>query len=733
MDLLHPKQDAQSESTASSVASGSSDVINAIDKNIEIENEIRKEVDKLFVPALERTNSSGDFNVTAPLRHKRRQYRSQEVLPIDETAQNNRAQNVSHALPSQSEQQISNKNNGNMDKLKHIPIPILYDSQRAEIVASVTERLYSKLKKKEEIAVSKMESVVDKKIIEPLNELKICTNARQRLIELSHKALRNKRRIGIPAHTQTRITATRVRDQGIDVQTDLEAYVYRNRHFYSLQRDAATETEPITPRCKEAAVGSRYGTLDLSDSSTITESKPQLKNSFVMTDVVLKYDRFTQTPIVPPPRRKKRMSSFSKYLKAIELRKTCQEECSNTVNPVINIHISHPYSADKESQSSDENTGLSESQAIIKEAQIVTMTPDLLTNHSTVESNAVTVVESSALSGSSIYCKEDHDETAKSMKNDTPYPSSSKLSKPSEDFSDPEDCSLPRVIVNNTPRHIQTGHDEMKDMILGRNDTIYPYNIVLSPPRERENSRRIVKFKDIDFPVVTSTVSQTSCDWDCKSSASNVSIPTTDNNMPISDKEYVSCKDSEVYAISDSTESSKLGTDSFIWKKGHEASKSVGFSPGHYTPVYKSNSRYKSARARFYREFLGLDKPDGDFYDTQCSQGLSSNDNADLEEDSRYKFRQRRNFFEGTFNKRGDYPANDFEKLEQEILSTCDDLEISANKYDNYLSSLNTARSPREAIPVRTPTEYLQHLVQLRREVVKADCGTDSCLGISRK
>ncbi|XP_050675413.1 kinesin-like protein KIF16B [Leptidea sinapis] len=65
---------------------------------------------------------------------------------------------------------------------------------RADIIASVTERLYSKLKRKEDTSY-KIENAVEKKIVQPLNELKICTNARQRLMEISQKALRNKRKI----------------------------------------------------------------------------------------------------------------------------------------------------------------------------------------------------------------------------------------------------------------------------------------------------------------------------------------------------------------------------------------------------------------------------------------------------------------------------------------------------------------------------------------------------------
>ncbi|XP_053613694.1 kinesin-like protein KIF15 isoform X2 [Plodia interpunctella] len=699
MELLHPKTDVQSESTASSVASGSSDVINTMDKNTEIANEIRKEVDKLFVPELERANSGSDLKVIAPLRHKRRQYKSQEVLPINERQPANRSRSFTSALPSQSEEQLNLKS---ANTLKTPRIPVLYDSQRAEIVASVTERLYSKLKKKEEAAVAKMESVVDKKIMEPLSELRICTNARQRLIELSHRAVRNKRRIGIPAHTQTRKFVTRVRDQGIDAQTDLDAYVYRNRHFYALQRDAATETVLMTPRCKEIAVGSNIGCLNFSDKSTITDTPKILKNSFVMTDLTSKCDRATQTFVVPPPRRKKRISSISKYLKTME-KKSCFEE-NNTV-PVININISQPCSTDRESHSSDENIELPTASTI--DIPKATMTPDLLTNHSGIDSSDV-MADECVCAGLPSQTVDEFTENIK-IRYNTDTPSTTKTN---EDFPDSEDYSLPRVTVN-VPRKFD--RDEIKDMILGRNDSTYPYNIVLSPPRERESYKRTVKFKDDETLNTASVASQTNW-WDnkngCKCSLSS-------DNISNSDKEY---KDVEIESTNDSSESCKTESDSFIWKNVKsvsEESKSFNSSQT-YTPVYKRNcnSKYKAAKIKFYKEFLGLDTNEEDKLQSDKSM-FSSSDS--IESDVyRYKFLQRRKYFENTL--KFDKPDNDFDKLEREILDTCDDLEISANQYDNYLSNLKkNFRRTREETQTRTPTEYLQHLVQLRREVVKAD------------
>ncbi|XP_013200969.2 kinesin-like protein K39 [Amyelois transitella] len=700
MELLHPKADVQSESTASSVASGSSDVINTMDKNAEIANEISKEVDKLFIPVLERTNSGSDLKVIAPLRNKRRQYKSQEVLPNDERQPTNRSLSFTSALPSQSEDHINTKSS---NPFRPASIPILYDRQRAEIVASVTERLYSKLKKKEEAAVAKMESVVDKKIMEPLSELRICTNARQRLMELSHRVARNRRRIGIPAHTQTRKFVTRVKDQAIDIQADLEAYVYRNRHFYALQRDAATETVSITPRCKEKAVGSNYGCLDLSDKSTITDTKQaKLKDSFIMTDLLLTRDCSTQTLIVPPPRRKKRMSSLSKYLKNIEKKNYFAEDA---LIPVININISQPCATDRDSHSSDENTERPSSN--INERQKSMMTPDLLTNHSGVESSDVMVDE--VASNDTV----DKDGCTENIKIRYDKPDMPSTSRPNEDFPDSEEYSLPRVTVCSSRK---TDHEEIKDMILGRNDNNYPYNIVLSPPRDRDLYKRTVKFKDEETSM--SVASQTSWDWERKSAATCKCSLSLDS-ITDSEKDF---KNPETESTDDSSGSSKMETTSFIWKNIKGENKNQCHTSRPYIPVYKYNSKYKAAKTKFYKEFLGLETNEDDILHSANKTSSSDSVESDV---YRYKFRQRRKYFEDTF--KFDKPINDFEKLERDILDTCDDLEISVNQYDNYLSNLQkNCRRSREEIQTRTPTEYLQHLMQLRREVVKADNDSDT-------
>ncbi|XP_061722064.1 kinesin-like protein KIF11-B [Cydia pomonella] len=713
MDMLQQKTDTKPESVAS--AHTSSDVLNAADDNVNIANEINKEVDKLLVPALERTRS--ELEILAPLRHKRRHYRSQEVLSIDKT-------NNHEPMALQTHERIR-ENSGKTH------VPILYDNQRAEIVASVTERLYSKLKKKEEAAVSKVESMVDKKIVEPLSELKICTNARQRLMEISQKALRNKRRIGIPAHTQTRRTVIRVKDQGIDVQTDLESYFDKNEHSLVACRDASTETKPITPRCKEIAIGPKCGSLRLYDKSTATEARQViLKSTFVMTDEAVKFDRYTQTRVLPPPRRKR--TSKANISEVSQSNKV--DECISM--PIISINISQRY-AESESQSSDENLDLS-NKGTVDRASSVGITPDLLTNHSNVESVTKTHKEpiTYQVGSNQVPCTVSHMNVTKGddTLNSTNYST--------EDFPDTENCELPRVSVNCSSKASQ---NEMKDIILGRNDDKYPFNIILSPPREN-NTKRIVKFKEkiLSPPDQANTSSKMLKDNEdqCCNGRTNYQIDSTktndheehDNtlnyNSDIKHTDVDTDGASQACTSSDSVDSGKVDSDSFIWEQGgvdHMDYKPYNLPNHHYTPVYNNKLKYKTAKSRIYREFLGLDKEQSD-KDKRYYESLTGDNTRDYSSSesnhtysSRYKFLQSKKFFEDqnkTYNKQNDV----YDQLEKQILDSCDSLEISADKYNRYL--VQYRRNSTGYSNERTPKKYLQHLVQLRREVVKADSDT---------
>lgn len=711
MSLTRPKTDTNnSESTASSVASGSSDVINAMDKNINIANEINKEMDKLFGPALERTSSGDDLKIIAPLRHKRRQCRSQEVLAIEEATDASQTPSLANNIPSQSEMQINNLPNPEK-KVPHITI--LHDNQRAEIVASVTERLYSKLKKKEENAVSKVESIVDRKIVEPLSELKICTNARQRLMELSQKAVRNRRRIGIPAHTQTRRIVTRVRDQSIDVQRDLHSYVLGTRRSYTLQRDAATETVPMTPRCKEIAVGP-VGSLNFSDRSTGT--KPVMcKNSFMMTDIVTKSESCTQTHVIPPPRRKKRTTNPTKHICNHETR-TYPEECSAV--PVISINISQTYPDDTES--SDDNSA----NLLTKNKKTnATPTPDLLTNHSTDMPNIIEIGEDEI--SVSVNVNEDQNRS-----NDQGSKSSATI-KQIDEFPDADDFVLPRVGPNSLKKANQA---EIKNMILGRNESMYPYNIVLSPPKARD-TKRLVTFKDFDVEQAIAVASEPKSESD---NSTNVTVKNdVDSEAALSETDCPVFNDYESM-YSDSTESSKVGKDSFIWKKNVD-SKTLGSVRKNYVPVYKA-PKYKTAKARVLKEFLGLDDVDDDierslpsYMSTEnLNDNISSSDSRDTDTTPVYKYRRRKPYVNNKhfYNNEG----IQYEDIERKLFDSCNDLEESVTKYENYLSNVkDNMKVGSVETHIRKPKEYLQHLVNLRREVVKAESDNTDCSISSHK
>lgn len=714
-----------SESTASSVASGSSEHIATTNK----QRNISDEVDKLFGPALERTSSSSDLKIVAPLRNKRRQYRSQEVLSLDnknvQTAARNRKVSLQDIVNNTDTPKSDESIKESDEKPSSPRIPIAYDNnQRAEIVASVTERLYSKLKKKEESAIAKVEQVVDKKIVEPLSELKICANARQRLVDLSQKALRNRRKIGVPAHTQTRFRITRVKDQGIEVQTDLEPYYIKERNLYIACQDVSTETVPCTPRCKETSSGPQWGSLYHQDSSTITDKKTiSQKTCSVMTDKCIQCDQSTQTKVVPPPRKKK---------SAPYHRQSSENSSIDFTPPIISINITQGYSTEQDSTSASDDSLENE----VNKPKVVTATPDLLTNHSSGEGKEV----ESNLKIKSYIVNDSNDciQTDDSVQ----------LQVNTEGiFSDGEEYNLPRITIDSTATN---NHKNIKDMILGYNENTYPYNIILSPPRlKTESLKRTVKFKDLDEPSqVTSVASQTA--WDVDNKLSN----TTKNRSSevVSDLENNS-------SVSDSTPTitSDAGTISqeaktFIWKTGPIIPKEGGTTSSNsfyldkkdvYEPVYKVNTpRYKNAKAKIYQEFLGLRS---DINKTRSTSSSSSDERQkrdcrntiyEGDEDEIVDFRKKCDFFESKGQSIFNQTRDPFYDFERKLLRSCDSLDASIDQYDNYLKGyqqrMKQKLSPKRHSVISTeplrhvrPTDYLQHLVQLRKDVVKREisCG----------
>lgn len=705
MNIMRPKTDANSESTASSVASGSSDVINTMDKHVNITSEVNEEMDKLFGPTLERTSSGHELKMVAPLRHRKRQCRSQEVLAICETSDLNSNQILTNNVPSHSELQIDHL--ANKEKPKVSPITILHDNQRAEIVASVTERLYTKLKKKEENAVSKVESIVDKKIVEPLSELKICTNARQRLMELSQKAIRHRRRIGIPAHTQTKRMVTRVKDQAIDVQTDLYSYTLGEKRSFTIYRDVATETVPMTPRCKEIAVGPT-GSLNFSDRST--GMKPiTSKSSLMMTENVTKSEKCTQTQILPPPRRKKRTINSTKCF--------CNHETHNLTEeysapPVIRINISHTYPVDSGSQSSDDNL---ENFVAKNKIPIIATTPDLLTNHNTADESNVKVNAEDMKAASVNIANDGINSTIQG--GSKPF---SLENRQNEDFPDTDDLFLPRV----SPKALRkVNKTEIKNMILGRNQNMYPYNIVLSPLKEKD-TKRFVTFKDIDVSQTTAITAEPNFKSE---NYDSVNVNNDSKGVTVTDNENES-------TYSDSTESSKEETDSFIWKKGEE-NKTLSMLRNNHVPVYK-NLIYKTAKAKVLKDFLGFEETKDikertlNSYKSSehINESVSSSDSQETVDTFVRQCYCRNQHLNNVMR------CHD-QSIEKNLFDSCDNIERSVRKYENYLVNYKETSKTNGGNPVvQRPKDFLQHLVQLRREVVRGESdNTDSSMDLFRE
>ncbi|CAH2231680.1 kinesin-related protein 4-like [Pararge aegeria] len=679
MNFGYPQTDARnSESTPSSIASGSSDIINNMDNNAEISNEINKEIDKLFGPTLERTKSGSDIEVAAPLEHRKKQFRSQEALSNEKVLQPNQSDRLSDVDVDET------NNEEHKNKEDKVPqVSILYDNQRAEIIASVTERLYSKLKKNE--TPNSMDPVNDKKPQNepkavPLNELKICSNARQRLMEISKKALKNKRRIGIPAHTQTRRFVVRVKDQGIDIQTDLQPYVSYVNQACILHQDACTETTPMTPRLKEKAVGPKYSNLNFCDRTTITENTQVIHRSLsVMTDILTTSDQCTQTPIrphPPPPRRTtKRTSFYSKYLRKIQNTKSSMD--GHNSSPIININISPVFQSDAESLSSPEiNENTTE---VDSEKHSKTTTPDLLTNHN----NILTQMEEIEINDRDDQVIQPADEPG--VENNYNI----KQEAIGLDFSDEEELPLPRVAVDSSRK---VGQKDYIDLILGRNDDLYPYNIKLSPTKQRDETKRVIRFKNDD-------VSPAKC-----------STEKWHTNLRKKTKSKIDKKENEY--SNDSNSGSELSemseNNSFIWNNTNTSDK------GSLTVKYlDDHSEYETKQ---FITCLGLNNKDYSLcekhspLENPCWLDKSNGNEFNINKHKQYK----------KDNNCG--RDNSFDNVEKHIEKACSSLEFSVNKYNDYLVEYKDKNNSYRSESYKpTPTKYLQHLIKLRKAAVEAD------------
>ncbi|XP_013135817.1 PREDICTED: uncharacterized protein LOC106101206 [Papilio polytes] len=650
MNTSHPKNEARnSESTNSLVASVSSDVPNNLDNKIKVNKEIHKEVDKLFGPLLERTQSGSVLDIS-PLKHKKRQYCSEEVLPVNILHNENNEQ-----FYDSSQHHSDQKEEIKHEQHKNSPVSILYDNQRAEIIASVTERLYSKFKK--DAAANKLDTPVDKKITQPLSELKICSNARQRLLELSQKAIRNKKRIGIPAHTQTRRVVIRVKDQGISAQTDLAPFIILKKDTKIFYKDAATETIPMTPRCKDVASGD--GSLNFQDKSTTMELRNiAKKHSTVMTDIILKRNICTQTQILPHSRRRKRASACTKLHKKRKDGKQTKDSC--VIPSVININISPVCSFDSDSLNSSEK---SDNESTQNKSENLDTTPDLLTNHNK------DIVEEVKISKTDLL----NSEKATNVNDDVILTTEVFDNISLEDFPD-EELPLPRVTVDTTRVY---DDNDIKNLILGRDVNTYPYNIALSPNKNKE-VKRVIKFKD------SKGENFNECDK-TRFKKDNV------------DRNYF------LDPYSDSSDSTRFESDSFVWNKGNK-------------DMCKNKPNYSIKHGNICNHWLDFDSDlDLDIKTTGAEQNTTS-------KRGKYWTWQSGNKTNRLIKETNAKYKDNFGNIRNKIIETCSGLETAASDYERYLDRYYDDHK------IRSPTEYLQYLVNLRREVVRESltCSTDT-------
>ncbi|VVC90589.1 unnamed protein product [Leptidea sinapis] len=601
--------------------------------NKEICNEVSEEIDKLFGPAMERTRSSSDFEVAAPLRHKRRQFRSQEMLSTD----------VSQTEPFTLGLRSDDKNDCGK---KISSTTILYDNQRADIIASVTERLYSKLKRKEDTSY-KIENAVEKKIVQPLNELKICTNARQRLMEISQKALRNKRKIGIPAYTQTKKNVVRVKDQEIDVQTDLLSYININHKSMALyHRDVATETLTLTPRCKEIGIGSNSSIIYNSNSSTMTEVVDS-KHSQTMTSSVKTNQKGTQTLGVRPPRRLKHSSVNSKYLRKIQNLKRDRWACSS--QPVININISPEYKEDSTSDDSEimENTCYTTS--AINSNKI--LPPDLLNNYNSRQETR---------------CKE--------MKH-----------RNKSNVSIDPCTTLHAPKIENAVGNLLLQADDSKSL-----------SSSCDTDNSKKSSRKEYIHKKVEEITSSNTVGESKFVLEEELSLS-------------SDLECSDSQDQE-YTIETASDSSQ----SLVSSKQSDWMRSNSFR------ITKKLA--EEAKEKLYQDNLKIKKleTNRECYLNCCKNKkyLGINECEDFRKSSQYKYEIN--------NSNNEYDS--FDSVERQIEESCHKLESAVCKYECFFDN-HTKRAAYRDRQINSPTEYLQHLISLRRELVHEDrCSSlDKC------
>ncbi|KAL1512535.1 hypothetical protein ABEB36_002116 [Hypothenemus hampei] len=223
-----------------------------------------------------------------------------------------------------------------------------YVKPRAQIVAAVTSRLYNKVKKKdmgtstENLAVS---------LREPPKELSICSNARNRLRELTQKALK----------------------------------AHRNKH-----EETQTDLFPVV-RVKEVATDCSDLKLQLMETNEVAVlHKPESKDAQVECSLLNHFIEGSLRNILVLTRscgiqtNAEEKMSFTKYL--------TESNQQPTNNPIIseawNINISHNYVS---------RTGSLSDDSLENQRNMTLPTPDLISNHNSLEQDKAPTDETSKL------------------------------------------------------------------------------------------------------------------------------------------------------------------------------------------------------------------------------------------------------------------------------------------------------------------------------------------------
>ncbi|KAJ8925404.1 hypothetical protein NQ315_009236 [Exocentrus adspersus] len=232
---------------------------------------------------------------------------------------------------------------------------------RSQIVAAVTSRLYSKVNRKE-VATSTDDLGTQK--TNPPKELSICRNARSRLRDITRKALRAYRQKSEETQTDS-LPVLRVKEISTDVN-DLKT---------SLEEVKDAQTEPVMAETKDACVNCTF--IDnFSDDDTKsknisftrscgTQSSPELNDG-------TKAARCASNPL-----------SFTKYL---DPKYEISDVLPNTpiYTRTVNINISHNYI-----NGSSSNGSVSEDSIEDNAQNVCLPTPDLISNHNSLEQQAV--------------------------------------------------------------------------------------------------------------------------------------------------------------------------------------------------------------------------------------------------------------------------------------------------------------------------------------------------------